>query len=84
MRSAFTSCVTDAMFELELQLLDKQIGDLEVARVAAAKAHDDCAVGTIDEKLERLWVEVRRLSELDARLDLADPDERARIVGRAN
>ena len=65
------------MFELELELLDKQIGDLELARAAAAKASDHLSVRTIDEKLERLWDEVRRFSWLEAKLDLADPEERA-------
>ena len=79
--SASTNFATDAMFELELEMLDKQIGDLELARAAAAKAGDYHSVRTIDEKLERLWDEVRRLSGLEAKLDLADPEERAQIVG---
>ena len=84
MRFASTNCATDVMFELELEMLDQQIGDLEVARATAVKAFDDHKVRMIDDKLEWLWAEVRRLSELEARLDLADLDERARIVGRAH
>lgn len=84
MRSASRNFATDAMFELELEMLDKQIGDLEVARAAAAKMFDQHAVRAIDEKLERLWDEVRRFSELEARFDMASPDERARLVGPAN
>lgn len=61
MLSGSTNFATDTMFELELEMLDKQIGDLEVARAAAAKARDDRAIGAIDEKLEWLWNEVRRL-----------------------
>jgi hypothetical protein len=70
------------MFELELEMLDKLIGDLEVVRAAAVKADDHHTVRMTDEKLERLWDEVRRLSWLEAKLDLRDPEERAEIVGR--
>lgn len=74
----------DVMFELELEMLDKQIGDLELERGGATRARDHDALGRIDEQLERLWEEVRRFSRLEARLDLADPGERSRIVGLAN
>jgi hypothetical protein len=72
------------MFELELELLDKQIGDLEVARSAAAMAADEIAILTIDERLERLWKEVRRFCELESRFDFAGPEERVRLVGLPN
>src|SRR5262245_7256708 len=55
MPSASTNFATEAMFELELEMLDKQIGDLEMARVTAAKEDDEQAVRAIDEQLERLW-----------------------------
>lgn len=75
---------TEDMFELELEMLDKRIGDLELERDAAARAGDHDAVGRIGERLETLWDEVRRLSGLEAKLDLADPEERSCIVGRPN
>lgn len=72
------------MFELELEMLDKRIGDLELERDAAVKMHDHDTLPRVDEELERLWDEVRRLSILEARLDLAGPEERLQIVGRPN
>lgn len=72
------------MFELELEMLDKRIGDLELERDVATRARDYDALGRIGERLELLWDEVRRLSVLEARLDLADPEERSRILGRPN
>jgi hypothetical protein len=84
MRSDFMNCGIEAMFELELEMLDRRIGDLELERNAAAKLQDPDALRVVDQKLETLWEEVRRLSRLEAKLDLADPEERSRIVGRPN
>ncbi|WP_457299621.1 hypothetical protein [Phyllobacterium sp. P5_D12] len=72
------------MFELELEMLDKRIGDLEVVRDAAEKVGDDHALKAIDEKLDLLWNEVRRISCLEAKLDLADSEERVGITGLPN
>ena len=72
------------MFEIELELLDKQIGDLEVARLAAEDKGDRSALRSSDQKLEQVWNEVRRLSALEGRLDIADPEERVRILGLPN
>lgn len=74
----------EAMFELELEMQDKRIGDLELQRDAAAKLRDHISVRKVEEKLERLWDEVRHLSRLEARLDLAGPEERSQILGSPN
>ena len=84
MHSDFMNYGTEAMFELELEMLDKRIGDLELERDAAAKLNDRDTLRGVEQKLELLWEEVRRLSRLEAKLDLADPEERSRIVGRPN
>lgn len=59
---------TNAMFELELEMRDKRIGDLELERDAAAKLRNHDALRRISEKIENLWDEVRRLSSLEAKL----------------